>query len=267
MEKKPLILIVNDDGIEAPGIRHLWSALVDIANVYIVAPWHQQSGCGVSITLHKPLQIDQIKWEKGTPAWRVSGTPADCVKMALSKILPRTPDLIVSGINLGSNSGRSIFHSGTVGGVIEGVLRGIPGIAFSCEDFDKPNFHLAEKYIARIALHALEHPLDPGTFLNVTFPTQRGDIIGFKFTRQGRGFWIDSPDERLRPDGSTYFWLGGAWNHQTEEETDVHYLEQGYMTAVPISILDLTHYDMLQKRKQIFEDLYTKYETVTSSDV
>ena len=126
MSKNFRILIINDDGIHAPGLIHLWKALVDLADVTIIAPAIEQSGVGLGITLRSPLHIESVAWNKGTPAWKISGTPADCVKMALSVILKTPPDLIVSGINRGSNSGRNVLYSGTVGGVIEGVLRNIP---------------------------------------------------------------------------------------------------------------------------------------------
>ena len=130
MTRKPKILITNDDGIFAPGLRSLWQALVDYADVSIVAPTDDTSGAGAGITIKTPLRVDVVPWENGTRAWKVNGKPADCVKLALGTILTEKPDLIVSGINRGSNSGRTVFCSGTVGGVIEGALRKIPGIAF-----------------------------------------------------------------------------------------------------------------------------------------
>ncbi|NNM44346.1 MAG: 5'/3'-nucleotidase SurE [Chlamydiae bacterium] len=254
---KPRILLINDDGIEAEGLKHLWQALNPFADVTIVAPWTERSGAGVGITLQTHLEIEPVAWEKNTPAWRVSGTPADCVKMSLAKILPSPPDLIVSGINRGSNSGKNVFYSGTIGGVIEGVLRNIPGIAFSCEDFETPNFHIAEKYIQPIVEHILEHPLPKGTLLNVNFPTHLGDIKGFKMARQGKGYWLEDLEEKSHTDGKTHYWLGGMWLHQNEhEESDVHYLKQGYMTAVPIHVEELTDHDVIEKRKTSFENLF-----------
>ncbi len=278
MDKKPVILITNDDGIEAAGLRHLWQAVADFAEVYVVAPAQEQSGVGVAITLRNPIHVEQVKWERNTPAWKVNGTPADCVKMALRKLLPNVPDLIISGINRGSNSGKNVFYSGTIGGVIEGVLRNIPGIAFSCEDFlfsnfhltekmTPPKYHLAEKYIASIVRHVLEEPLPKGTFLNVNFPKKMEEIKGFKLTRQGRGYWIENPDERTHPDGKTYYWLGGAWNDQTEhDESDVRFLAEGYMTAVPIHIEELTHHTVIEERKDAFEQLFHEKDTFISLD-
>ena len=235
------LLLINDDGIHAQGLRHLWNSLADHFDITIAAPAIEQSGVGLAITLRKPLHIENVPWEKETSAWKISGTPADCVKLALKVILKEPPDLIVSGINRGSNSGRNVLYSGTVGGVIEGVLRNIPGVAFSCSNFDNPEYHEAEKHILSVVNYLLEHPMPKGTFLNVNFPDHGGEIKGFKLARQGRGYWIDSPDERLHPEGRPYYWLGGKWNfHDEEEDSDVYFLNQGYMAAVPIHIDELT---------------------------
>ena len=261
MQNKPRILLINDDGIDAEGLRYLWQALHPIGDLYIIAPAIEQSGSGVGITLRSPLLIEPVEWENNTPAWKVRGTPADCVKMAVSKILPFKPDLIVSGINRGSNSGKNIFYSGTVGGVIEGVLRDIPGIAFSlaCEGIPNPNYNVPAKYISSIVQHVLDEPLPRGTFLNVNFPTEGDDIVGFKLARQGKGYWLENLHERLHPDGKPYYWLGGVWNTQEEhEESDVHYLQKGYMTAVPIHIEELTCHGTLEGRKDTFENLFHK---------
>jgi 5'-nucleotidase len=253
---KPRILLVNDDGIFAPGLKHLWRAVVDFADVTIVAPSSERSGAGTSLTLKDPIHIDEVKWESGTPAFKVSGTPADCVRLAASVILDQKPDLILSGINKGSNSGRTLFYSGTVGGVIEGVIRNIPGVAFSSGEFENPNYALAEKHIPAVVRHLLEHPLPAGTLLNVNFPESVDAIKGFKLARQGKGYWMEDPDHRTHPEGHSYYWLGGKWSdHEEEEESDVALLRQGYMTAVPVHIHELTHHAFLESRKAAFEDL------------
>ena len=253
---KPRILLVNDDGIFAPGLKHLWRAVVDFADVTIVAPDAERSGAGSSLTLKDPIHIDAVKWESNTPAWKVTGTPADCVRLAISVILDEKPDLILSGINKGSNSGRTLLYSGTVGGVIEGVMRDIPGVAFSSGEFDNPNYALAEKHIPTVVHHLLEHPLPTGTLLNVNFPESVSAIKGFKLARQGRGYWMEDPDHRLHPEGHSYYWLGGKWaDHEEGEESDVALLKQGYMTAVPVHIHELTHHAFLESRKSSFENL------------
>lgn len=258
-EKKPKILITNDDGINAEGIWHLWHALVDVADVTIIAPASQKSGVGLGLTLHKPITIDPVKWERGTPAWKVNGTPADCIRFGTRIILQEKPDLIVSGINQGANSGRNVLYSGTIGGVIEGALRKTPGIAFSSTEFDTPRYEMVEQYIAPMVQHILEHPLSPGTILNVNFPTKFPLFKGVKLARQGKGLWIEDPAHRIHPDGIPYYWHGGKWFHHDEhEESDVSLLEQGYVTAVPIHVDELTDHAFLQNRKAHFEASFQK---------
>jgi 5'-nucleotidase len=162
--KKPFILITNDDGIHAPGIMQLYKALKDHADCVIYAPFWEKSGSGLSTTLTKPLQIQNIPWDKNTPAYRINGTPTDCIKLALSVLLNRKPDLIVSGINQGSNAGRTVLYSGTIGAVIEGIHKNIPGIAFSCADLKNPDYSKTEKYIYPIIEYLLNHPLDQANF-------------------------------------------------------------------------------------------------------
>lgn len=257
MNNKPNILLINDDGIHAPGLKHLWRSLHEHFNLFIVAPAYEQSGKGVAITLRKPLVLERHHWEGNTSAWKVTGTPADCVKLALSSIFKTPPALIVSGINRGSNSGRNVLYSGTVGGVIEGVFRGIPGVAFSCQDYDSPLYHVAEKHILPIVQHVLEHPLPTHTLLNVNFPDQGEEVKGFRYARQGSGYWIDNPEERRHPEGHPYYWLGGRWSdHAEHDESDVHLLRQGYVTAVPIHVGDLTDHKHFLQKKEIFEKLH-----------
>lgn len=253
MKNKTRILITNDDGIDAPGIRHLWNALVGHYEVFIIAPSSEKSGAGLSITLRDPLHIQEEEWDLKTLAWKITGTPADCVRLGLSVLLKDPPDLIVSGINRGSNSGRNVLYSGTVGAAIEGALRNVPSIAFSCEDFDKPDYVTAQKYTRSIVDYVLDHPLPLGTLLNVTFPTVP-TIRGIKLASQGRGYWKENPDQRLHPEGRTYYWLGGKWYHQEEEEiSDVFLLKQGYITAVPIHIHELTDRTVLKTHAPSFE--------------
>jgi 5'-nucleotidase len=255
---KPQILLINDDGIHAPGIRHLWKALAGRADITIVAPAQEQSGVGVSLTLRTPLQMERVEWEEGVVAWKVNGTPADCVRMALGRILTKHPDMIISGINRGSNAGRNVLYSGTVGGVIEGTLRNIPGLALSCEDFFNPIYKEVEKYIFPIVSHLLQEPLPAGTLLNVTFPSASHLIKGIKLARQGMGYWIDNIEERLHPEGNSYYWQGGKWSEHTEkEDSDVAWLKQGYITAVPLSMSELTDHQALKNRKETYETLFS----------
>lgn len=256
--QKPKILITNDDGIYAPGIKALWEAVSDFADVMVVAPSENMSGAGVSITLNNPLHMKSVVWESGAKVWKVTGKPADCVKLGLNAFLPEKPALILSGINRGANSGRTVFYSGTVGGVIEGALRRVPGIAFSYENYDRPDFNDLKKFIVPIVAHVLKHPLPFGTILNVNFPER--PIVGIRLAKQGHGYMNDSPDERIHPtDGTPYFWLGEKWEHHDEhEDSDVSLLAQGYITAVPIHVQELTHHGHLSEHRSTFEKSFDK---------
>jgi 5'-nucleotidase len=255
--EKPLILITNDDGINAPGIYHLWKAAKEVADVAIIAPNRERSGSAVSITWTKPITIESVRWEEGTNAWSISGTPADCVKMGVSYLLKERPTLVVSGVNRGSNAGRTLYYSGTVGGVIDGVLRGIPGIAFSYGNMEIPPIDFAQSYIKAIIEQTLAQGLPRGTFLNVTFP-ETEEIRGFRIAKQGQGYYLENPEMRTHPQGSPYFWLGGQWRSAEEDpESDVSLLEQGYVTAAPITIADLTDEQTRQTYKTLEEKIFT----------
>jgi 5'-nucleotidase len=259
---KPKLLLTNDDGIFAEGMKNLYLALKEIADITIVAPLSEQSGVGVGISLRKPLQIQEIEWQNGIKAFAVNGTPADCVKMALSVLLQDTPDLIVSGINRGSNAGRNLLYSGTVGGVIEGVLRDIPGIALSCVDFFKPNFDLARNSAALFVDYILKNPLKRGTLLNVNIPSQNIAFKGIRFARQGMGYWVENPSKRVHPDGYSYYWLGGKHPyHQEVEDSDVALLDMGYITAVPAFVNELTHYEEFNLRKDQFNYQFSDFNS------
>jgi 5'-nucleotidase len=255
-QRKPKILITNDDGVHARGIWHLWHALAEFAEVCIIAPSTERSGVGSGITLHHPLTIEPVKWETGTRVWKINGTPADCIRMGMSVILENPPDLVVSGINHGSNAGRSVLYSGTIGGVVESALRRIPGIAFSSEAFEDDKYWQLERFICPIVSHILQHPLSEGTLLNVNFPAQPDTIRGVRLARQGRSLWVEDPTERVHPDGNPYYWHGGRWaDHPEQDDSDVALLKQGYITAVPIHIDQLTDHKFLAERKQGFETL------------
>lgn len=255
MSKKPFILVTNDDGIFASGIKELWSSLSNFADLTIVAPLNEKSGAAISASMTTPLFVRKVAWEKEGRAWSVNGTPVDCVKLALHSILDKVPDLIVSGINRGTNSGRNFLYSGTVGGVIEGVLHNIPGIAFSYEEYENPEFSLFEKYIPLIVQYFIRNPLPMDTFLNVTFPQKVPK--GLKMARQGISFCTENIQKGLHPDGEHYFWLGGKWRHLEERsDSDIALLKEGYITAVPIRIDEFTHREILEKHKDQFENFF-----------
>ncbi len=262
--KRPHILIINDDGVHAPGIRYLYNAIKEQADCTVVAPLAEKSGAALSLTLTKPLKISPVVWEGAENVFHVNGTPADCVKLALNSLLKIPPDLIVSGINRGSNAGRNVLYSGTVGAVIEGLYRNnVPGIAFSCSDFENPNYGAFTKYIFPIVEHFLKHPLPQGSFVNVNFPSPSKErVLGVKMAKQGKGFWTDRPDRRIHPGGDPYFWLGGTWKAcEEEEESDVRLLEEGYVTCVPIYVNELTDSRLLQYHKPLFESLFNSLPT------
>ena len=252
--QRPKILITNDDGISADGLRHLWLALKKEADLYIIAPSSQKSGVGLGLTLHKPITINPAAWKGQDFVWKISGTPADCVRLGLRLVLKHKPDLVVSGINQGSNAGRNVLYSGTVGGVTEGALRGIPGIAFSSVEFNNPRYADIVPHIYPIVKHTLEHPLTPGTILNVNFPTKFDKFKGIRMAQQGKGLWVEEPDQRIHPNGEHYYWHGGTWSHHEEhEDSDVMLLSKGYITAVPIHVDQMTDFRFLKSRKKNFE--------------
>jgi 5'-nucleotidase len=165
--------------------------------------------------------------------------------------------LIVSGINRGANSGRNVLYSGTIGGVIEGVLHNVPGVAFSCVDFSNPDYKKTMRWIAPLVKHLLAHPLPKGTLLNVNFPDTE-EILGLRFARQGKGLWIEDPDKRMHPEGHPYYWLGGKWHELSEhEDSDVHLLKKGYATAVPIHIDELTDLSHFHERREHFDRVFS----------
>jgi 5'-nucleotidase len=254
---RPRIILTNDDGIYAPGIERLWRVLheANFADLYIIAPLTERSGTGVSITWDRPMLIQEVSWAENTPAWSVDGTPADCIKMATRIILKEKPDFIISGINAGSNAGRNVLHSGTVGAVIEGIFRGIPGMAFSCEDGENPNFHVAEQYIIPLTRYLMEHPLSSGSFLNVNFPhSAKEKVKGFRLTRQGKGRWAENPYLHFVTENGPSYWLGGKPEELTEDEDcDIALLKEGYLTAVPIHVHELTDREELHSRQETFE--------------
>jgi len=249
--KKPVLLIVNDDGYNAPGIKELYDAVKDIGEVYVVAPATEQSGKALGFTFTHPLEVLPAEGFE-TPAWKVSGTPADCVKIALS-VLNITPDLILSGINHGSNAGRNAYYSGTVGGVIEGALRGIPGIAFSFEHMCNQSFHDMKMFIPPIIEHTLQHTLPTHTFFNVTFPHHpHSEIKGVRIATQGMSYVLENPSK----DETGKYMLGGKWSHFDEhEESDISLLRQGFITMAPISMKTWTDHETFSRHKELITGL------------
>ena len=186
--------------------------------------------------------------------------------MALSVLLTKCPLLIVSGVNRGSNAGRTLLYSGTVGGVIEGVLRDIPGIAFSFFDTDFPALGSAKSYIAAIVKYFLESPLPFGSFANVNFPSryEKNGVKGIRIARQGRGCWVENPDRRQHHGGTAYYyWLGGQWSkHKEKSDSDIALLEEGYITVAPIHVGDLTDHQLLEKHQESIQKIIPANQAV-----
>ena len=256
----PKILITNDDGIHAQGIKHLINSLKTKAELTVVAPAHDQSGVGLSISLRGKLKAQKMELFPEAQAFSVTGTPADCVKMGLKIMMKSPPDLILSGINCGSNHGRTILYSGTCGGVIEGIFQGIPGIAFSCYDIEEPGYHLLEPYIPQIMDYVLKNPLPSGTMLNVNFPSN--EVLkgkgpqGIKLTRQGKQYWHSFPKHHSEDNYILDFELPPPQFHESED-SDVFWLDRGYITCVPVHVDELTDWRYLNARKENFEKFFT----------
>jgi len=247
---KPLILITNDDGITAPGIRNLISIMNELGEVWVVAPDKGQSGMGHAITVNSTLHVDEVKIDNGPQKeFSCSGTPADCIKLAISELLPRKPDLCVSGINHGSNSAINVIYSGTMSAAIEAGMEGIPSIGFSILDFSlDADFEPSKKYIKNIAENTLSKGLPTGVILNVNIPDlKEEEIKGVKICRQAKATWEEEFDRRVDPRGRTYFWLTGKFvNLDKGEDTDEWALENGYVSVVPVQY-DLTAYFAMQR--------------------
>lgn len=248
MNKRPLILVTNDDGITAPGIRTLISVMNEIGDVVVIAPNSPQSGMGHAITINETLFCDLVNIDDGPQKeYQSSGTPADCVKLAVSEILDRRPDLCVSGINHGSNSSINVIYSGTMSAAVEAGVEGIPAIGFSLLDYSwNANFEPLKEYIKKIALNVLENGLPDGVVLNVNFPKSES-FNGLKICRQARANWVEEFDKRTNPQGKAYYWLTGKFvNRDKGEDTDEWALANNYVSVVPVQF-DLTAHHFLQK--------------------
>ena len=242
--KKPLILIVNDDGITAPGIKALKEAAQRIGEVVIVAPDSPQSGMGHAITLNKPLRLHENNIFDDVQAYECSGTPVDCVKIAVNKVLKRKPDLCISGINHGSNSSINVIYSGTMSAAVEAALEGIPSVGFSLLDYNwNADFSEAKQFVEQIIKQVLANGLAENTLLNVNIPAKsETPIKGIKICRQAYAKWQEEFDERLDPHKRPYYWLTGNFvNNDKGEDTDEWALANHYVSVVPVQF-DLTAY-------------------------
>jgi len=244
MDATPLILVSNDDGVHSAGIAALAEALRDLGQVVVVAPDRERSAVSHSLTLHRPLRVEEI--EPGRYA--VDGTPTDCVNLGVNGILPRRPALVVSGINKGANLGDDVTYSGTVSAAMEGTLLGLPAFAVSLLGRGDFRFEVAARFARRLAAWVFERGLPPDTLLNVNVPAPAdaqpdGDgVRGFALTRMGRRRYGDAIVEKVDPRGKKYYWIGGEeLECEDEEGTDFHAVRRGLISVTPIH-LDLTNY-------------------------
>jgi 5'-nucleotidase len=238
---KPTILVVNDDGITAPGIKALIDAMREIGRVVVVAPDSPQSGMGHAITIGKPLRLDKVEIYEGVEMYRCSGTPVDCVKLAVNCVLKgKKPDLCVSGINHGLNNSINVLYSGTMSAAVEGAIESIPSIGFSLDDYTlQANFSHCLKFVKEIALQVLQNGLPVNTLLNVNFPNVE-HIKGIKICRQANAKWAEEFDERLDPHKRPYYWLTGVFQlNDNGQDTDVWALDNHYASVVPVQF-DMT---------------------------
>lgn len=238
------VLISNDDGIAAPGIHALAREIRKIAEVTIVAPDRQQSAVGHAITMNHPLRVVRQMVDGDLPGYAVDGTPADAVKLGVRYLMKEKPDLVLSGINHGSNTAVNILYSGTVSAATEGTVLGIPSVAISLTTYDAPDFRYAAKFSARLALLVARHGLPTGTLLNVNVPAvPEARIAGVRVTRQGRSSWEDTFDVRRDPANREYFWLTGRMViNDTDPLTDQVAVTENFVSVTPI------HYELTDER-------------------
>lgn len=253
MAKRPLILVTNDDGITAPGIKVLVDIARQMGEVVVVAPDSPQSGMGHAVTISDPIRLHPADVFDGIEAYECSGTPVDCVKLAKHIVLKdRQVDLCVSGINHGSNASINIIYSGTLSAAMEASLEGIPSIGFSLLDHTYgADFKPGVPFITDLIAFVLEHGMEKGNLLNVNIPVpEKGQAIkGMKICRQANARWKEEFVEAIDPRGVKYYWLTGVFINEDEEtDTDVNALDEGYISVVP-SMHDLTNYPMLRDLK------------------
>jgi len=250
---KPLILVTNDDGITAPGIKALVNVAKLFGEVFVIAPDKPQSGKGHGITISDPIRIRKVEVFDGVESYECSGTPVDCVKLGKTVLLKdRKIDICLSGINHGSNSSINIIYSGTMSAAMEAHLEGIPSIGFSLLDYSfDADFSTAERYIVEmLTLIFNKQKITENFLLNVNIPALPYDRIkGFQVCRQADARWIEEYVEATDPKGLKYYWLTGSFNHNDhKEDTDNYALEQGYISIVP-SQYDLTDHNNIPKFK------------------
>lgn len=252
---QPVILVTNDDGITAPGIRNLIEAVKDLGKIVVVAPDKPQSGMGHAITIGHPLRLHAVQQFEGIEAYQCTGTPVDCVKLAVDKILHRKPDICLSGINHGANHSINVIYSGTMSAAVEAAIESIPSIGFSLLDYSiEADFSAAKLYARAIVNKMLNTRLDKHTILNVNFPAVSPKLIrGVKICRQAYAKYEEDFLERDDPSGRKYFWLTGEFvNFDKGRDTDVWALKNNYVSIVPVQF-DMTNYVLKTKLEKTWK--------------
>ncbi len=249
-KKQPVILITNDDSVNAPGIRALVEAVKGLGKIIVVAPDKPQSGMGHAITIGNPLRLSKVNLFEGVEAYACSGTPVDCVKLAVDKVIHNKPDICLSGINHGANHSINVIYSGTMSAALEAAIESIPSIGFSLLDLSiEADFTAAKKYARQIVEHVLNGKVpDKHLCLNVNIPKGEEKMIkGIRICRQAYAKYEEEFDERKDPHGRRYYWLTGEFvNFDKGKDTDVWALKNNYVSVVPVQF-DLTHFALKQK--------------------
>ena len=252
---KKLILITNDDGITAPGILALSKIAKQFGEVCVVAPDKPQSGMGHAITINSTLRLHKTKHHDVETEFACSGTPVDCVKIALHKLLPKKPDIILSGINHGSNLSINVIYSGTMSAAVEGAIEGIPSIGFSLCDYSiEADFSQGEKFIRTIIEKMLNEKHEENICLNVNIPKLKADEIqGIQVCRAAKSNWVEEFDERKDPYGTPYYWLTGNLENfeKHSSDTDLYFSEKGFVTVVPVGF-DMTNHKQIPQLSKLF---------------
>jgi 5'-nucleotidase len=248
--KRPLILISNDDGFQSKGINELIKFVSSLGDIVVMAPNGPRSGYSSAITATAPVRYQLVRCSPGLSIYQCSGTPTDCIKLAKTTVLDRKPDLVIAGINHGDNAGINAIYSGTMGAVIEGCLNGIPSIGYSIDDHRlTADFSHCAEPIRLITAKVLQEGLPAGVCLNVNFPAT-GEIKGIRVCRQSKGVWEHEWVKQTHPRGFDFYWLTGEFQDQEpdNEETDTWAFRNGYASITPTSI-DLTAYQMIEQLK------------------
>jgi 5'-nucleotidase len=254
-KEKPVILITNDDGVTAPGIMNLVEAVKDLGQIVVVAPDKPQSGMGHAITIGQPLRLHKANVFGDIEAYSCTGTPVDCVKLAVDKVLRRKPDLCLSGINHGANHSINVIYSGTMSAAVEAAIESIPSAGFSLLDYSiEADFTGARKFVRMVVEKMLATKMEKHTVLNVNIPALPVEALkGFKLCRQAYAKYEEDFMERQDPHGRMYFWLTGEFvNFDKGKDTDVWALANGYVSIVPVQF-DMTHYEQKSKLEKLWK--------------